>query len=331
MASRWAPGDYDELHHFIASGVWNEALLEEELAIQADKLIGGASAVLVADDTALPKKGSHSVGVAPQYASALGKTANCQTLVSLTLARDEVPVMIGLRLFLPESWTGAPDRIAKARVPENWRAARTKPEIALAEIDRIRAAGVRFATVLADAGYGLSAPFRQGLDARGLNWAVGIPKQQKVYPSHVRLVIRSPDAGGRASAIFPISSPRPLTTFLPPQSGDASDWRKGTKGPFAASFAAVRVRIADGPPQRIREIGMRHMPGEEAWLVGERRASGERKYYLSSLPPDANLRRSPPRSRRDGSASKPTSSSRKNSASITLKADPGMACTATCS
>ena len=126
MASRWAPGDYDQLHHFISSGVWNEALLEEELAIQADKRIGGASAVLVVDDTALPKKGSHSVGVAPQYASALGKTANCQTLVSLTLARDEVPVMIGLRLFLPESWTGAPDRMAKARVPENWRAARTK-------------------------------------------------------------------------------------------------------------------------------------------------------------------------------------------------------------
>ena len=83
----------------------------------------------------LPKKGSHSVGVAPQYASALGKTANCQTLVSLTLARDEIPVMIGLRLFLPESWTGAPERMAKARVPETWRAARTKPEIALAEID----------------------------------------------------------------------------------------------------------------------------------------------------------------------------------------------------
>src|SRR5262249_14226269 len=62
MASRWAPGDYDQLHHFISSGVWNEALLEEELAIQADKLIGGASAVLVVDDTALAKKGSHSVG-----------------------------------------------------------------------------------------------------------------------------------------------------------------------------------------------------------------------------------------------------------------------------
>ena len=139
------------------------------------------------DDTALPKKGTHSVGVAPQYASALGKTANCQTLVSLTLARNEVPVMIGLRLFLPESWTGDAERMTKARVPEDRRTARTKPEIALAEIDRVWAAGVRFAMVLADAGYGLSAPFRQGLDARGLKWAVGIPKQQKVYPNNVKL------------------------------------------------------------------------------------------------------------------------------------------------
>jgi SRSO17 transposase len=62
MASRWAPGDYDQLHHFIASGVWNGALLEEELAIQADKLIGGARAALVVGDTAPPKKGSHSPG-----------------------------------------------------------------------------------------------------------------------------------------------------------------------------------------------------------------------------------------------------------------------------
>ena len=61
--------------------------------------------MLVIDDTAIPKKGTHSVGVAAQYASALGKTANCQTLVSLTLARGEVPVMLALRLFLPESWT----------------------------------------------------------------------------------------------------------------------------------------------------------------------------------------------------------------------------------
>jgi SRSO17 transposase len=68
-------------------------------------------------------------------------------------------------------------------------------------------------------------------------------------------------------------------------------WRMGTKGALKASFAAVRVRVADGPPQRILDKGQQHLPGEEAWLVGEHRVSGERKYYLSNLPADADLRR----------------------------------------
>ena len=103
MAERFAPNDYDQLHHFIAGGVWDAAPLERELLIQVDRLVGGSDAVLVIDDTAVPKKGEHSVGVAPQYCSSLGKTANCQTLVSLTLARGAVPVMVALRLFLPEN------------------------------------------------------------------------------------------------------------------------------------------------------------------------------------------------------------------------------------
>ena len=242
------------------------------------------------DDTALPKKGTHSVGVAPQYASALGKTANCQTLVSLTLARNEVPVMIGLRLFLPESWTGDAERMTKARVPEDRRTARTKPEIALAEIDRVWAAGVRFAMVLADAGYGLSAPFRQGLDARGLKWAVGIPKQQKVYPNNVKLTFPVATRGRPRMRPIPDQLSAPAEDVLAKAKWRRVSWRKGTKGPLVASFAAVRVRIADGPEQRIHDKGAQHMPGEEAWLVGERRASGERKYYLSNLAADTNLK-----------------------------------------
>jgi SRSO17 transposase len=101
MAKRLALNEYDQLHHFIAAGVWEASPVETELLVQADRLVGGRDAVLVIDDTALPKKGPHSVGVAAQYASALGKTANCQTMVSLTLARDQVPVMLALRLFLP--------------------------------------------------------------------------------------------------------------------------------------------------------------------------------------------------------------------------------------
>jgi SRSO17 transposase len=290
MAARLAPGDYDQLHHFISSGVWDEAPLEQELALQADKLIGGQQAILVIDDTALPKKGSHSVGVAPQYASALGKNANCQTLVSLTLARDEVPAMIGLRLFLPESWTSDTDRMAKAGVPEACRVARTKPEIALVEIDRIVGAGVRFGAVLADAGYGLSAPFRQGLDARGLRWAVGIPRHQKVYPSDVKLVFPVAGRGRPRKRHVPDQLSVAAETMLEQAKWRRLTWRKGTKGPLTAAFAAIRVRIADGSPQRIGDKGMQHMPGEEAWLVGERRSSGEQKYYLSNLPADVDLK-----------------------------------------
>lgn len=76
------------------------------LAHQADKLVGGSDAWLVIGDTALPKKGMLSVGVLPQYCGQLGKKANCQSLVSLTLAQGEVPVPVGLKLFLPEKWIG---------------------------------------------------------------------------------------------------------------------------------------------------------------------------------------------------------------------------------
>jgi hypothetical protein len=107
------------------------------LLVQADRLVGGKDAVLVIDDTAMPKKGDRSVAVAPRYASSLSKTANCQTLVSLTPARGEVPVMVALRLFVPESSTSNPVRLKRAGVPVEHRAARTKPEIALAEIDRV--------------------------------------------------------------------------------------------------------------------------------------------------------------------------------------------------
>ena len=290
MAARLAPGDYDQLHHFIADGVWDAAPLESELLVQADRLVGGSDAVLVIDDTAMPKTGDRSVGVAPQYASSLGKTANCQTLVSLTLARGEVPVMVALRLFVPESWTSNPARLKRAGVPAEHRAARTKPAIALAEIDRVIAAGVRFGCVLADAGYGLSAPFRQGLTTRGLAWAVGIPRHQKVYPVGVKLIWPVAGRGRPRKRHIPDVLSTAAEDMLANAKWQNVSWRNGTKGRLKARFAAVRVRIADGPPQRIKDKGQQHLPGEEAWLIGEHRTSGEKKYYLANLPAATDLR-----------------------------------------
>jgi SRSO17 transposase len=105
MAERLGLLSHDALHHFIAAGVWEAGPIETEPMGVADRLVGGPEAYLVIDDTALTKKGGHSVGVAPQYASALGKNANCQTLVLLTISRGEVPMPVSLRVFLPKSWT----------------------------------------------------------------------------------------------------------------------------------------------------------------------------------------------------------------------------------
>src|SRR5882672_2697806 len=290
MAERFAPGDYDQLHHFIADGVWDAAPLERELFIQADWLVGGKDAVLVIDDTAMPKKGTHSVGVAPQYCSALGKTANCQTLVSLTLAQGEVPIMLALRLFLPESWTSKRARLERAGVPTEYRTARTKLEMALAEIDRIIAAGVRFGCVLADAGYGMSAPFRQGLTARKLAWAVGIPRHLKVYPADVQMIWPVAGRGRPRKRHVPDILSKAAEDMLADAPWQNISWRTGTKGKLKARFAAVRVRIADGPRQGIGDKGQQHLPGDEAWLVGEHRTSGEKKYYLANLPAKTDLR-----------------------------------------
>ena len=290
MAMRSPGTGYDQLHHFIGGALWDSAPLEEELCRQADALVGGSDAWLIIDDTALPRKGRASVGVAPQYASALSKNANCQTLVSVTLASNEVPVMIGLRLFLPESWTSDAARMDRAKVPAEARAYRTKPDIALAEIDRVRSAGVRFGGILADAGYGLSGPFRQALTERGLTWAVGIAYKQKVYPADVAMIFPVAGRGRPRKNYVPDVASRPAQEVLESAKWQTVSWRRGTKRKLSARFAAMRVRVADGPPQRIGDLGQQHLPGEEVWLVGEHRSTGERKYYLSNLPADTPLR-----------------------------------------
>ena len=287
MAERLGLSGHDQLHHFISSEAWDDAPLWRVLAEQVDRQVGGAGAVLVVDDSGVPKKGALSVGVARQYCGELGKVANCQVLVSLTLARGEVPLPVGLRLFLPTAWTDDPGRCEAAGVPEAARTAQTKPEIALAEIDRVREAGVRFSCVLADAGFGSSPVFRHGLDERELTWAGGIACTQLVYPTTVKLRPARTPSGRAAKHPRPSRAPRTAAEMLETQRWRRITWRNGTKGPLNARFAAMRVRVADGPLNAENT----RLPGEELWLIGEWRDSGETKYYLSTLPKRTALRR----------------------------------------
>jgi SRSO17 transposase len=152
------------------------------------------------------------------------------------------------------------------------------------------AAGVRFGCVLADAGYGPGAPFRQGLTARKLAWAVGIPRHLKVYPVGVRLIWPVTKVRGRPrKRHVPDTLSRAAEDMLANAKWKNVSWRSGTKGRLKARFTAVRVRTADGPPQRIWDKGQQHLPGDEAWLIGEHRLSGEKKYYLANLPAKTDL------------------------------------------
>ena len=274
MAARQDGLSYDRLQHFISVGRWDDAPLARALLAEADRMVGGRDAVLVIDDTSLPKKGRHSVGVAPQYLSTQGKTGNCQALVSFTLARREVPVLVGLRLFLPTSWTDDAARMARAGVPKAAQTPRTKPEIALGEVDRVRAAGIRFGLVLADAGYGCSATFRAGLSARGLAWAAGVPSNVEVYPADVKLLPAELKPGRPSDFLLPDKASEPAEAVLGRAKWRSVTWRSGTKGRLRARFAALRVRVADGPTRRIGGKARAWVAGSGCCVEGRRTGLG---------------------------------------------------------
>jgi SRSO17 transposase len=289
MASRVAPGHDQELRHFVSESPWDAELVERVLWQKADTLLGGEQAVLIIDDTAVPKKGDESVGVAHQYCGALGKQANCQSLVSLTLAQNDVPVPLVLRLYLPESWAADSERRKKVGVPDAI-VFRPKWRIALDELQRLVAAGVRFGTVLADAGYGMCADFRRTLTQMSLNWAVGISSEQKFYPVTASTRMPRPGPMGRprkrALPTHARHSAKEMIARIEPKGWRRLSWRNGTKGPLQAEFCALRVRTGDGPETTERI----HLPGDESWLVAERRSSEEIKYYLTSHPANATLK-----------------------------------------
>ncbi len=285
ISSRVAPDDDAQLNHFIAASTWDTAPLEQVLAEKVDALLGGHDAHLIIDDTGIPKKGDKSVGVAHQYCGALGKNANSQSLVSLTLSRDEIAAPVGLRLFLPESWASDRKRCAAAKVPAKI-GYRSKWRIAIDEIDRVMASGVRFGDVLADAGYGMCGEFRRELSARGLTWSVGILRTQNVYELDTTIEMPRASRGRPRKIGVPSNSPISAADFIEAHGRFRYvTWRTGTKGPLRGEFAIVRVRPADGIATRDRI----HLPGDHVWLVCERRPN-EKKYYFSNLPATASKR-----------------------------------------
>ena len=296
MAARVQPGRvraaHQSLHHFVAKADWSD---DAVLAVVRDRVLPvieqrGPIRALIVDDTGIPKKGRHSVGVARQYCGQLGKQDNCQVAVSLSAASEHASLPIAYRLYLPHEWTDDPDRRAAAGVPDDI-VFQTKPQIALNQLRAAHAAGIGADVVLADAGYGNDTDFRDGITEIGLAYAVGIQSSTSLWPPGVRPLPakpwsgrgRPPSAIRRDGAHQPISA-RQLALELPKKAWRRVTWRDGTNTKLAARFAAVRVRPAHRDYQR-------STPRPEEWCLIEWPA-GElepTKYFLSTLP--ANITR----------------------------------------
>ena len=168
MAALTAPGrtaaQHQSLLHFIGEGGWSDAAVlakVRELVLPAIERHGPIEAWII-DDTSFPKQGRHSVGVSHQYCGQLGKQANCQVAVTLSLANHDASLPVAYRLYLPKGWAEDEGRRRKAKVPPEI-GFKTKPEIALEQIRWACEIGLPGHLALLDAGYGHDSKLRAGI------------------------------------------------------------------------------------------------------------------------------------------------------------------------
>src|SRR6266700_7482661 len=299
MAARLAAADTDgqgegvrdleqALQQFVNQSPWDPVPVRHRLAERMTAAIRPAAWVI--DDTAFPKFGRHSVGVAPQYCGALGKVANCQVGVSVHAATDQASCPLDWRLFLPEEWDHDAQRRRKAHLPADQHH-RPKWQLALDMLDELAAWGLAAPVILADAAYGEVNQFRLGLEQRELAYLVQVPGTISAYPQDV--VPQTVPYAGRGRP--PVaryrqrrSSLRALVLAAGERAARTVTWRQGADGqPLGSGFVAQRVRPAGVRLRRATgggELAVRWLLAE--WPPGE---PAPVAYRLASLPADTPL------------------------------------------
>lgn len=280
MAAITAPGrtaaQHQSLLHFIGQGGWSDAAVlakVREMVLPAIERHGPIEAWII-DDTSFPKKGRHSVGVAHQYCGQLGKQANCQVAVSLSIANHAASLPVAYRLYLPKDWTEDEHRRRKAGVPEEI-SFKTKPEIALEQVRWACEMGLPGELVLMDAGYGHDGKLRTGVTELGKVYVAGIQPQTLVWAPGTRRG-RAPKKGRRdaPNAI----SVKDIALGLRAKAWRTIAWREGTNEWLSSRFARLRVHVASSHERPTK-------PAKEwlliEWPEGEKEPT---KYWLSTLP-----------------------------------------------
>jgi len=227
------PTQHQKLLHVVANSAWSDerVLAKVREVVVPSMTQHGPIEAWIIDDTGIPKKGVHSVGVHHQYCGQLGKQANCQVAVTLSIANHHASLPIAYRLYLPQVWIDDAARREKAHVPDEI-TFKTKPQIALEQIRAALLAGVAPGVVLMDAGYGVNSILRQALTGLGLTYVAAITSTVKVRP------IRKDDLEP------PRVSVEALALSLPKHVWRTVMWREGTNKKLQSRFARVRVRAS---------------------------------------------------------------------------------------
>ena len=274
------------LQQFVNQSPWDEGKILKRYRSELARTFASPEGLFLFDDVSFPKQGKHSVGVQRQYCGALGKRANCQVAVSAHYVSPKGHYPLDLRLYLPDSWLSDSARLDRAGVPASERRLLTKPEIALELLDRVRSEGLPGWAVVADAGYGVSGDFRDGLAERGLSYLVGVTGDFVVFTEQPRWQQPPPSGRGRPATRPQLAegSPRPvaLSELVKRVRLRRVTWREGTKGRLSGRFAWRRVWPGHG-----WQTG--DCAGEgPLWLLIEEQADGKIKYAFSNLPEGAS-------------------------------------------
>lgn len=298
MAARLRPdrtsAEHQSLLHFVGQSCWDELALLRAVRTAVVPVMTELHPIeaWIVDDTGIPKKGRHSVGVARQYCGQLGKQDNCQVAVSLSVATSVASLPVAWQLYLPEVWANDGARRRKAKVPEAIRF-QTKPEIALGQIASALGEGIAPGVVLADAGYGNSSALRDGLAALGLEYMVGVSATTTVWPPGMTPEVPRQTGRGRAPRNLrrggddaPVEQLASLVKGLADEAWRTVTWREGAAEALASRFAALRVRPAQGDHRRGK-------PRPEQWLLAEwpDDEAEPAKFWLSTLPADTPIDR----------------------------------------
>ncbi len=273
------------MQQFITDSPWEDESVRRRLARRMTGEIEPEGWIV--DDTGLPKDGRFSPGVAHQYCGALGKTANCQVLVSVNAASDRASCPLGWRLFLPKSWDEDEQRRRRARIPEETRHL-PKWQLALEIIDQLLECSLERRVVQADGGYGDTTAFRVALEERELEYVVQVKGVTSAQPAGAVPV--RPGYQGRGRPPRPRYPEKPvslrdLVLTAGREQVRGVGWREGDRGPLQGQFIALRVRPANDA--QCDDDGV--LP--ERWLLAEWPAKKDEpvKYWLSNLPAETQI------------------------------------------